>query len=250
MMILGIIIFLVCCAFTFLMIQAGDKLVTDAREPIDGLRSTVSRAMGNSAMADTVMQDVVGIERNLKLTAAMQRQSAVYPDLYEEVMSYIPSFYRINAINATPTGNRTASVTMTGVIQSDQDYADLQIAMLRIPNTTNVTRGGFVTNRPFVPGLNENDQIGTPIKPGEGNIPSDPEARMADLIQRAANEPNGFLGINNFGTNQGPKGAMPNWSTVTITLQMNKNMRTPNPRATLDRQRVRAGAQNAFGGGR
>jgi hypothetical protein len=215
------------------LMTSSQAALAEAKEPIPQLRSTVETAMGNSIMADTVIADMTNIDRNIKLTSAMLAHNTSYVSLYREVLGNVPSYYRVMNLNASPTGPDGCVVTMSGVLKTHQQYADLVIALYRMPGVTNVTRGGYTFTAPRVPSLVEPDQIGTPVKPGEANLPSDPEERMAELIQRA-NEPTGFLGVNNFGTENTLKGAMPEWSNVTVSLTITgRNIQTPNPRGTL-----------------
>lgn len=248
-----VIIVAVCGAMAYMLIQSGRGQLQAERDKVEPARQKVAKALGNSAMADTVISRVTGIDRNLKLTEAMLAHNTKYVDLYREVMQYIPSYYRITNLSATPTGADTCSVTMSGVLQTHKQYADLVAALYRMPNVTGVARSGYAIIDPYVPNLNEQDQIGTMIKPGEANLPSDPDERMAALIQRASGEPRGFLGIGAFGTEETPKGAMPDWSTVNITMTLAQRvMQVPNPRATLDQAATGGGGTSTpagFGGG-
>ncbi len=228
----------------FLMIKSGQQQLADARAPIDGLRADVAKAMGQSAMADTVIAEMTNIDRNIKLTEAMLTHNSAYTDLYRDVMAYIPSYYRITNITAASGGPEGCSVSMQGVLKTHKQYADLVLALYRMPGVTNVTRGGYAFVDPRVPALNEADQFGTAVKPGEANLPSDPDLRMAELIRRAQT-PAGFLNVNNFGTENTFKGAMPEWSNVTVTMTIaGRNIQTPNPRGTL----LQGGAGGAQGG--
>jgi hypothetical protein len=186
-------------------------------------------------MADTVISRVTGIDRNLQLTEAMLAHNAKYTDLYREVMMYIPSYYRITNLTATPTGPDTVSVSMSGVMQTHRQYADIIAALYRMPGVQSVSRSNYGIVDPYVPNLTEQDQLGTAIKPGEANLPSDAIERMAELQQRASNAAKGFQGIGAFGTEEMPKGAMPDWSTVNITMVLGQRaLQVPDPRATLN----------------
>ena len=238
------IIIVAAGAVTFLMIKKGQSDLAEAREPVDGLRAQVAVAMGNSAMADTVIAEMTNIDRNIKLTQAMLDHNRKYVDLYREVMGYVPSYYRLTSISASPTGPDGCSVAMTGVLKTHRQYADLVVALYRMPGVTNVSRSGYAIVDQRVPALNEQDQFGTPIRPGEANLPSDPDERMAALIQRAS-APQGFLNHNNFGTDNPVKGAMPDWSTVSVTMTITgRNIQPPNPRGTL----LQGGTGGAPGG--
>ena len=234
MFVFGLLILLACGFGAFMLIGIGNTAVDDAKERVAEHEPGVKRAMGKSQMADTVMRKATGLDRNLKLTAAMVAHNTVYIDLYRDVMAVVPDFYRINSLSAAVTGADTCTVNMTGVLLSSQDYMDVVAAFYRMPGVTSVARSGFVDNRKIVPGLDIDDQIGTEIPPGQPNIPSDPEERLDDLVSRAAGPSSGFAGTT-FGTEASPKGAMPGWSTVAITLQLtNRAIRPPNPRATID----------------
>ena len=235
-------------AVSFLLVGRGNKEVSDAEDRVNDLMPKVQRVMGQSRMADTVMARVEAIDRNLKLVEAMKSHNTDYTDLYTEVVKYIPSFYRINSMSAVPAGEAGATVTLNGVLRTSQDYADLVIALYRWQLVTNVSRVGFVADDAYVPNLNESDQRGRMIKPGEANMPSDPQEELAETIQRASGGTSGFQGFSNFGTDINPKGAMPGWSTVTVTISVNSgNIRTPNPRATIE-QHGSGGATGGAGG--
>ena len=230
-------------AATFVLINTGRGKLEAARDRADELRPKVAIAMGNSQMADQVIQKVTGIDRNLKLTAAMTEHNAKYVALYRDVMSHIPSFYRINSLAAAPSGPDTCTVQMTGVLKTHKQYADLVAALYRMPGVVSVARNGYNDVTPYVPNLNSGDQIGTAIKPGEANLPSDPDLRMQEMIRRANSGPTGFQGVGGFGQEVFPKGAMPDWSTVSVTLQIaGRQMQVPNPRATLDQHATGAAA--------
>jgi hypothetical protein len=123
-----LVIIALSAAFTFLMIKNGQQQLAEAKEPIEGLRRQVGVAMGNSAMADTVIAEMTNIDRNIKLTNAMLEHNAKYVDLYREVMSYVPSYYRLTSITATPAGAEGCVVTMNGVLKTHRQYADLSTA--------------------------------------------------------------------------------------------------------------------------
>lgn len=212
-------------------------MVSEADADVQEMIPKVERVMGQSDMADIVIAKATIIDRNLKLVRAMNEHNTDFTDLYRDVVEYIPSFYRINSLAAVSNGEVGATVTMSGVLQTSQQYADLMVALYRIPNINSVSRVGFTASDPYVPSIIESDQFGTPINPGEANLPSDPEQRMAAMIQRASGSTSGFQNVSNFGSEVNPKGPMPGWSVVTVTLVIgNVDIRTPNPKATIDQQ--------------
>lgn len=241
-MFVAVIIVLVCAGLAFGLIQQGRKQLDDARAKVEPAKQTVSQALGYSAMAQTVIDKVTGIDRNLQLTEAMLAHNSKYVELYRDLQNYIPSYYRVSSINATPTSADTVTVTMSGVMQTNRQYADIIAALFRMPGVQSVSRSNYTNVDPYVPSLTEEDQIGTMIKPGEANLSSDPIERMAQLQQRAAAAQQGFLGVGAFGTEQMPKGAMPEWSTVNITMVIGQRpMQVPDPRATLNQSAVEGG---------
>lgn len=242
--------------FSLASIAAGAFAVIYSQQQLDKAKDRVATVqpayqacVDTAKRADDIMASSIVIDRNLRLAQAMEAHSTVYPDLYRDVLSYVPSFFRVNQIAAASTGPGTCAVTMQGVLESYQQYADIMLAMLRIPGATNVTRSGFTDVRPVVPALNEQDQVGTAVRPGQGNLPSDPQSRLDELVARAGQAPTGYLGVSGFGTPGSEKGAMPDWSTVTITVVLNRDIQTPNPRATLASQGGAQGGPPAPNGG-
>jgi hypothetical protein len=209
--------------------QVLDKYTARANE----VKPYYDQAMETAKKADEIMASSVTIDRNLKLAEAMRKHNDVYPDLYNEILRYIPGFYRITNLSASPVSPEVCRVTMTGLLQTSQHYADVMLGMLRMPGVVNVNRSEFQGVRAYVPPLTETDQLGTPVPKGMNPLPSDPEARREEIIARASAEPTGYLNANGFGTPTSPKGAMPGWSQVTINVLLRKNIQTPDPRATL-----------------
>lgn len=228
----------------FFVAQSNNEL-NAAKERDQNFKPYYDKVVATANRADEIMANSVGINRNIRLADAMDKHNDVYPSLYKEVLNYCPSYFRVLSISAVPLDDKACTVTMQGVIQTYQQYADIMLAMLRIKDAVNVTRAGFTDTRSVVPALNEGDQLGSPVKPGETNLPSDPQARLEELVNRASQAPTGYQGINGFGDNSEQKGAMPNWSQITITVTLARNIQTPNPRATLTSQ----GGATPSGGG-
>lgn len=213
-----------------------------AHENIASKRAQVARIAGIAKSADTIISMAAPVILNINLADAMNAHNTVYPDLYDEVRSYIPSFFRVTSMSAAPVDASVATVTISGVLQTQQQYADLMLALLRIPGATSVTRDGYQVVSPQVPPLSEADQVGRPLRPGESPIPDDPEQRLNWYIQQGALT--GFDSTGGFGSEPGPRGAMPNWSEVQVTVTLPRALMTPDPRATLT-----AGGSAGTGGG-
>lgn len=240
--VLMFVIWAAAAAGTYGLIKKGQDEKLAALDKVNQERPNVQRVMGIAESADEIIKMVGPIQKNVKLIQAMEAHNTVYTKLYRDIFSYVPDFYRVTSITATPNGS-AAAIAITGVIKTEQHYTDLALAMLRIPGVTAVSRSGFVYERDFVPNLTPADQDGARIKQGETNLPSDPIEKMEALIQRAGGGTSGFQNVGQFGTGDGPRGAMPKWSTVNISLAINRDLKTPNPRATIEQQPEPAGGR-------
>jgi len=223
------------------MISKANKDLQDAQQEAVNAKPNAEQAVAIAASADTIIAKAQGVILNINLADAMNAHNAVYPDFYNQVKMYIPNFFRINSLSAVPNDGATCTVTMNGVVQTYQQYADLMLALLRIPGAQAVSRNGYQLNDLYVPPLIEQDQVGRPILPGKARLPDKPIDRLDVLISEA--HENGFTGTGGFGTPGSPRvrGAMPEWSAITVAVVVSKNLTTPDPRATL------AGAGAAFG---
>jgi hypothetical protein len=220
-------------AMLFLIRSSRDAVQVEQNR-INAAKPDADTAVAISKQADDVMNQARGLILNMNLADAMNTHSKEYPDLYDEVRQYIPSFYRISSLNAVPNGAESVTVTMTGYLSTFQQYADLMVALLRIPGATAVSRSGFQLTDPLVPNLVPEDQTARPFKPGDPRIPDDPMDRLD--LQIANAQLTGFQGAGGFGTTNRPivRGAMPTQSTVTVAVVIaGKDLQTPDPRATL-----------------
>lgn len=208
----------------------------DARADAESKLEQAARAVATSKQADVVVNDAQMIIRNINLADAMLKHSDVYPDLYRDLKPYIPGFFRVTQMSAAANGPEMATVTLTGTLKTYQQYADLMIALYRIPGAVTVSRGGYNNVDPYIPNLTETDRYGRPIRPGQGNIPEDPYQRLAYF--QAQGGVTGFTGEGGFGTGDTtqPRGAMPGYSLVTVSIVLPRNLQAPDPRATLQAQ--------------
>ena len=228
---LSVLIALLCSAAAIGMILTSRAEVADARTQALAALPKAQLAAATAKHADTVISEARVILTNIGLADAMRQHNTVYADLYDEVRRYVPAFYRVTSMTAVPSGDESATVTLNGVLQSYQQYADLMLAMYRVPGATTVARAGYQNTDRFVPGLTLVDQFGRPIKPGEQPIPDDPLARLDYYVARGG--VTGFSGTGGFGTAPGTRGAMPEWSNVAIAVVISRNIQTPNPGGTL-----------------
>lgn len=226
-LLIGVVGVAAAVGLIFISRSERDRSYTEMTE----LEPQHAQVVALAKSADTIIEKARPIILNINLAQAMNAHNTVYPDLYDEVRRYIPSFFRVTSMAATPSSAEVATVTLTGVLQTQQQYADLMLALLRIPGATSVTREGYQIVSPQVPPLTETDQNGRPLRPGEAPIPTDPQERLDYFI--AQGTLSGFEAVGGFGTEPGRRGAMPLWSEITVSVVIPRAIMTPNPRATL-----------------
>ncbi|MBV6458012.1 MAG: hypothetical protein HONBIEJF_01134 [Fimbriimonadaceae bacterium] len=251
--ILSILMAVIAIGASVFLIMQSTNTKQDAEKLVQDWTPAAEKAVATSKMADDIMAQSQVLIRNIDLAQAMMKHNSTYVDLYRECLGYVPSWFRVTSISAAPVTDKQCTVTMTGVLKSQQQYADIMLALLRIPGAQTVSRAGYVINDQFVPNLVTEDQVGYPIRPGQGRQPSDPVDRLYFLMASGSTT-TGFTGVGGFGTpDASPKGAMPDWSQVTLTVVLNdRNIQTPNPRATLAAQGAAsapAPAPSGTGGG-
>jgi len=227
---------------------SSSQALAKAKTDYDASVGPAQEAYNKSIEADAILnaETSVGLIRNASLAEAMIKHNDVYPQLYDSLLPYIPSFYRVNSIFATPSGAGTSTITLVGTIKTYQQYADLMLAFSRYPGLTSIGRAGYQKDDEFVPNLTPTDQIGIPHKPSEAPVPEDKFARLSYFESQV--QPQGYSGVQNFGSGtDNTRGAMPEYSLVTVTLNVNKDLRVPLPRETLSA--AGGGASAAAGGG-
>lgn len=216
------------------MTMMSSKALADAKADAESKMKLAADAKATADHADAQIAEATVIDRNQKLSEAMIDHNRKYVDLYAKVLSRVPAYYRLDSISASPVSESSTTVTLNGYIQTFRQYADLSIALWKIPGVTAVTRAGYQLNDPTVPSLTESDQTGSAVKPGESPLPTDPIDRMNAMIANVSSEPTGYLNEGNFGAGDTiAKGAMPGYSQVTMTVTLADDVRTPDPRATI-----------------
>lgn len=184
--------------------------------------------------ADTIGASSAETVRNIALADAMQKHPAKITGFYREVIPYIPSFFRVNAMSMTPIDGNRAALTLTGTIQTYQQYADLMLALLRIPGAQTVGRTGYVLDRRNLPNVTETDQYPEFKKASDDRLPLDPVDRINALVARASAEPTGFTGAGNYaGPIEQPRLALPKWQNITVSVVLQTpGAQVPVPGAT------------------
>jgi hypothetical protein len=231
-LLLGVLILIVCVLLAGFLMTKGNRDLAESQDGLSDLQAQAKKAKDTADAADTVLAKATPLLRNSELAKAMLAHNSVYPDLYDDLRQYIPSFFRVNSMSAAATGPGQSSVTLVGVIDTYQQYADLMLALLRIPGVSSVSREGFTDNLPYVPAPTPEDQFGRPHKPGEGPIPDDPLKRLEYFEARGTLD--GYTGAGGFGSGvPGTRGPMPKSQQITITILLARDLQTPDPRATL-----------------
>lgn len=214
--------------------QSADQLTT-ANGHVESARPKYEQAVRVAKEADDLMaspqlrQMVV----NTALAREMMAANGRYPALYDFVRPYIPAFFRITSLTATPIDAETCTVNMTGVVKNAQEYADLSLALMRIPGATSVSRAGFQAEDLEVPALTEIDQAGKVRKPSQAPIPDDGVARLAWFENETTQT--GYLNSGGFGdtTDYLTKTVRPGESLINVSVVVPRNIQTPNPRGTI-----------------
>src|SRR5688572_31104310 len=130
---------LMSCIFALAGIGAAIFMITSSREArrkaeedMVSWQARAAAAVAESKKADLIVQNARVLILNTNLATAMNKHNFDYVDLYNTVRRYIPGFFRLTSMSAQPAGEDSV-VTLQGVIQTQQQYADLMLALLRIP---------------------------------------------------------------------------------------------------------------------
>jgi hypothetical protein len=237
---IGIVMVIVSTGMSVSMIVNSKSQLERVKAQADAWKKPVDAAAAYAMKAEPIVAPVKDLVRNIKLAKAMEDHNPKYALFYDSTFPYIPGFFRITSIQATPNDASSVTLTMTGVIKTHQQYVDLMLALLRIPGATTISRSGFQPAQPFVGGVTATDQDPVTRVPGKPVLPKDRLQQLDVLI--ASGGVQGFQESGNFGTGiPGERGPMPGYQLVTVTVQVPGNLTTPNPRATL--------AASAGGGG-
>ncbi|MCE9559384.1 MAG: hypothetical protein K8R88_10570 [Armatimonadetes bacterium] len=171
--------------------------------------------------ADTLGAASAPLTRNLSLAQSIEEYPYKVTGFYRTVQNYIPGFFRINQMSLTPVSETSCTLTLAGTINSYQQYADLMLALLRIPGAKTVTRAGYVLDRANLNGITETDTRPEKSRSSETPLPKDPVERIAALVSRASAETTGFTGAGNYAsTPEVARQAIPNWQNITVTVEL------------------------------
>lgn len=236
----GMIFVAIALALLGILAAVGMTIVSEgayaqAKQDAESKMQRAADAKMTADQADKQIAEAAVINRSQALSEAMIDHNRKYVDLYADVLKHVPTYYRLDTISATPVSAEQTTVTMRGYIETFRQYADLSVALWKIPDAVAVGRAGYELDRATVPNLTEADQTGSPIRPGESPLPTDPLERMEALIARASSEPGGFRDVGGFGgIDSTSRQAAPGYKEVTMTVTLNRNIQTPDPRATIN----------------
>jgi hypothetical protein len=209
-------------------LQVDKQVMEDMRLKADNTVKTYDHA--KELVDDPKVAQLI---RNTGLANAMISHNDVYPNFYNRFLRYIPSFFRLTSIQATPNDKDSSTVTMTGVLKTYQQYADLMLALLRYPNAVSVGRQGFQSRDKVVQPLSASNPTGTALRPGEAPVPQDPLQQL-QYFQGQNFAPRGYTGVGNFGAEGiGTRSAMTDYSLITVTMTVKDNLQVPDIAGTL-----------------
>jgi len=215
-----------------IMITGSQKRLADAVAQVNGASQGAADAVATSAQADTTIAQAADPIRDANLAKALIAHNDVYPQLYDDLLPYIPSFFRLTSMSASPVDATSSTVTLTGTLQSYQQYADLMLALMRFKDATGVSRTGYNFDPEMVPPISEENPTAIPHKSSEPLIPTNQLERLAYYQSRARNT--GYEGAGNFGDGQvDTKGAMPGESLITVQVNVKRNLQVPDAQQTL-----------------
>lgn len=232
----GLVVLVASIVGAYMMASISQKRLDTAKASVADAQPKYDKAVKVAADADAMMTKpaVRQLVVNTALAKSMTGANRLYPDLYDFVKPYIPAFFRITNLGATPIDGASCVVNMTGTVKNAQQYADLTLALLRIPGASAVTRAGFQAEDSIVPEMTVADQTTHIRLPSKPPIPDDPLERLTYFESETS--PTGYLNAGNFGITEAgtTKLARPGESLITVSVVVPKNIQTPNPRATIN----------------
>lgn len=218
-----------------LMSSYSEQMVAAQQKRIEAAKPDAEKAKKIAEAADNVRQQARGLLLNVSLAKAMDEHNSKYTALFDEIRQYIPSYFRVNQMSATPNGADSTTVVLDGTIKTYQQYSDMMLALMRIPGALGVGRSGFQDFFPQVPNLITEDQNGRVLQEWQSaRRPDDPYERLELDIAEASNQD--FVNRGNFGSldpNVTRRNAMVGESDVSFTVVLNRNLQVPDPRGTL-----------------
>jgi len=231
------------------MIQSSQADLAKAQDAAAAALPKATEVVTIAGYADDIIQKATIYQSNTNLVHAMDNNIKKYPNFYDSLKKYIPSFFRVITLSPTPTGAGSTNLTITGIIKDQDQYNDLVLALMRIPGAANIQRQTIPHDDVIVPNVLVNDLNPAPYKASEGRPPADPVDRLNYLITKGGvTVPSG---VDGFGSGApGTRGAIPQQThQVTVQLQMSGELQVPDVRGALAAEGGGAAAAAAGGGG-
>lgn len=153
-------------AAAFLVQRDVASDLKNLKEKAEPKVQNANQVRARAAYADEIIAKARVVLTNTALVNQIDDSNKAYADLYDDLMPYIPSFFRVRSLSAQSQGD-TALVTITGYLKTFQQYSDVMIALLRFEDATAVGRGNFA---PVAPGNEEQFGYST-VTTDRGPIP-------------------------------------------------------------------------------
>lgn len=247
MVVITVLSILASAGATAAMIVLSGQRLDAAKQASERWVPAAQAAVATAKSTQQILDSSRGIATNLDLAKQMSEHNSKYTRFYAKVMPYVPNFFRLNSISVEPINETSARLTLGGVLFSAQQYADMSLALLRIPGAQGITRSGFSATNDFVPGLTQFDQEGRVIpRDRTSSLPVDPVDRMNAIIEQANEQTTGFANVSNFGSpTESARGPMQRWTQVQFSVLLAQppgstlppgwdfNFQVPNPAQTL-----------------
>ncbi len=247
MVALSVLMVLLATLATAFMAYTSSQNLAKAKQEAEDARPSAVEAVATAKYAQAILDNAKGVTTNLMLANDMTAHNTKYTRFYSKVMPYVPSFYRLTSMSVEPIDDKSCRLNLSGVIRTAQQYADLSLALLRIPGARLISRAGFASVNDNVPALTPEDQVGRIVRAGETPLPTDPVERMEAVVAAATEQTTGFENIGNFGSaTESARGAMNRWSQVAVSVLLenpagaqlpegwNFDFLAPNPTDTLN----------------
>ena len=219
MVVASIIMVLLSGLATAYMAFQSSANLAQAKANAEAARPNAVAAVAYAKRANEILEKSRGVTTNVSLAQDMSAHNSKYTRFYTKVLPYVPSFFRVTSISVDPIDANSCRLNMTGVLQTAQQYADLSLALLRIPGAQAISRAGFVTQWDDVPALTAEDQRGSLVRSGQIPLPEDPVARMEAVSAWGTEQTTGFANVGNFGSaTDTARGAMTRWSQIGVSV--------------------------------
>ncbi len=173
------------------------------QEEATAKRAIADKVVQASKEADVIMAEARIVLTNMALVEAIKDATNAYPDLYDELREYVPSWFRVRTINASSTDGNNSTVEIDGYLRTFQQYSDVMIALLRHPDVVMIGRSGFGP----VPSGDEGPFGYNPEISDRGPIPGYSAIRITLLMQRNLQAPDPLATLRAGASGAAPAGA-------------------------------------------